>query len=133
MTPFFNFDRRVKRNLLYRFPLLLYCVVIFVQSSFPSPDVLKVFAFSDKLMHFGGYTVLGALCIRVLKREKTGLARVPLILLTVLFSTIYGLSDEIHQAFVSARTCDLMDVAADAAGGFTGAVFFWRDLPFIDD
>ena len=59
----------VKRNLLYRLPVLAYCLVLFWQSSFPSSESLPAFPFSDKLLHLGGYAVLGALVYRALKKE----------------------------------------------------------------
>ncbi len=122
----------MKHNLLYRLPVIIYCIVIFVQSSFPSPEYLPGFELADKLMHLGGYALLGGLVIRALKRENTGFNKGSLIVLAVFVSTLYGLSDEIYQSFVSERTGDIMDVAADAAGSCIGAIFFWRDLPYVD-
>jgi VanZ family protein len=36
-------------------------------------------------------------------------------------STLYGVSDELHQLFVPGRNCDWHDVVADAAGSLLGA------------
>jgi VanZ family protein len=38
---------------------------------------------------------------------------------------LYGVSDEWHQSFVSGRTSDLLDVAADASGASLAAVVLW--------
>ena len=41
--------------------------------------------------------------------------------MTVLAVLAYGVSDELHQAFVPRRSPDVMDVLADLAGGALGA------------
>jgi len=43
-------------------------------------------------------------------------------LLAVLASTVYGVTDEVHQRFVPGRTADLLDLAADAVGATIAAV-----------
>jgi VanZ family protein len=42
-------------------------------------------------------------------------------------ATLYGVSDEIHQAFVPLRTPDVRDVIADATGAALalGAAWAW--------
>jgi VanZ family protein len=37
----------------------------------------------------------------------------------------YGVSDEIHQAFVPGRTAELRDLTADAAGALAGTIACW--------
>ena len=46
----------------------------------------------------------------------------PRILAVIVLGTLYGVSDEIHQSFVPPRTPDILDVAADSAGAFAGAI-----------
>ncbi|MEA1968403.1 MAG: VanZ family protein [Thermodesulfobacteriota bacterium] len=116
----------IKKNFLYRLPVLLYCTFIFWQSSYPSLDSLPSFAFSDKFMHLGAYGLLGFLVIRALYREKLAISKTWLIFAAILFSTLYGISDEIHQSFVSARCADGFDVIADAAGSTLGILLFHR-------
>jgi len=38
----------------------------------------------------------------------------------VVFSVLYGVSDEIHQIYVPGRTPDSLDVVADAVGAALG-------------
>src|SRR3982751_3000052 len=40
----------------------------------------------------------------------------------VLIATLYGITDEAHQAFTPLCTRDPFDVAADAVGGLLGAI-----------
>jgi len=121
-----------KHALVYRWPLVIYCVVIFVQSCFPSPGVIAQLHWSDKSLHLGGYALLGALMVRMLKRELPGRSAWKIIFLVVVAGTLYGVSDELHQALVPGRHGDIMDVVADMVGSALGAVLFWPDLPGID-
>jgi VanZ family protein len=45
--------------------------------------------------------------------------------LVLVFSALYGLSDEFHQLFVPRRQFDLKDLAADVAGGTIGLAVLW--------
>jgi len=114
----------VKKNLLYRLPVLLYCMFIYWQSSSPSLDSLPAFPFSDKLLHLGAYAFLGVLVYRVLRKESLRLSKHQLIVLAILLSSLYGISDEIHQFFVPSRNADLFDAIADIAGSIIGVAVF---------
>lgn len=112
----------MKRFLIYWAPVLALCTIIFVQSAFPAPDVLPTWPYSDKLAHTGVYGLLAFL----LGRALSGMGRIqrnPARLwgLVVVLTTLYGLSDEWHQSFVTARTADPLDLLADAAGAVIGA------------
>ncbi|SMC76717.1 VanZ like family protein [Desulfocicer vacuolatum DSM 3385] len=121
-----------RQALIYRWPLVIYLIAIFVQSCFPSPEVLQDVDLSDKLLHLGGYALLGALTVRMLKRELAARPPWKIIVLAAAAGTIYGISDELHQALVPGRSADVMDVVADFAGSTLGAIIFWWDLPMID-
>ncbi|MFK5952446.1 MAG: VanZ family protein [Desulfobacterium sp.] len=121
-----------RQALVYRWPLVIYAIAIFAQSCFPSPEVLQDLDFSDKFLHFGGYALLGALMVRMLKRELPGQRPWKIIVLAVVLSTFYGVSDELHQALVPGRYADVMDIVADLTGSILGAILFWWDLPILD-
>jgi VanZ family protein len=105
----------------YWLPVILYCLLIFIQSAFPSPDVLPRVPYMDKLLHAAGYAVLGALFYRAL-RQIDGLINRPgwLLLISVAAATAYGASDEWHQSFVAARQAELLDLWADCIGSAAG-------------
>lgn len=111
-------------TLIYRLPVAAYCGLIFWQSSSASLGSLPSFAFSDKIMHLGGYALLGALVFRALEQEALNLSRQGLILAAILLSTLFGVSDEIHQGFVAVRCADPFDAAADALGSILGVLFY---------
>lgn len=74
--------------------------------------------------HLLEYTILGGLAARALRRSLPRLQTAALLGLAVLISTLYALSDEIHQIFVPGRGFQWSDLALDAAGSVTGALIF---------
>lgn len=106
----------------YWLPVLLYCLLIFIQSSFPASEHVPEFDFSDKLLHMGAYAVLGFLLYRAFSAMDNGATTVRLIAMSIFLTALYGASDEIHQYFVPSRSAELLDFAADAIGGILGAM-----------
>jgi VanZ family protein len=103
-------------------PVIVYCLLIFIQSSYPASDSLPSFPYADKLAHAGGYALLGFLFYRAYRTTGMGDRVVALLILSALSASAYGVSDEFHQYFVPSRTADIFDAAADAVGGVLGAV-----------
>jgi VanZ family protein len=106
-----------------------YCLLIFIQSAFPTPEKLPDIGIPgmDKLAHLLIYLILGLLFARA---YAVSLPRILpwrwLFLLAWLSTTLYGASDEVHQAFVAARSADPLDWLADAVGGALGAACYLR-------
>lgn len=117
----------LKKFLFYWFPILIYCLLIFIQSSYPSPEQVPDWPYIDKLLHFTAYALLGALLLRAFRtlRIKNNLKLV--MILSILFSSLYGISDEIHQYFVPFRNADFMDALADMIGS-VGGVYVYQLL-----
>ncbi len=86
-----------------------------------------LFSHADKVAHaviFGGLAALTAWGLyRVLSHWP--LSRV--LLLAVLFTTIYGAIDEAHQWFVPGRQSDVLDLCADLLGASVAA--WWLSYP----
>jgi VanZ family protein len=74
---------------------------------------------SDKAGHSIGYAMLGALVLRALARARWNNVTWKTALLAVAITTVYGVSDEWHQAFVPGRSPDPFDVVADMTGAAT--------------
>ena len=106
----------------YWLPLIFYCLFIFIQSAFPSP--VSGFGFRiphlDKILHFSGYALLGALFFRAVRNSWCQADSRIIIFISITFSTLYGLTDEFHQSFVVYRTSDIMDFWADMCGSVFG-------------
>jgi VanZ family protein len=106
-------------------PALLWSAVIFGLSSIPGDALpsLPGWWSADKLVHGGVYGVLGALCWWGLRRtwaRDRGL--VQQVFAAGMCTALYGITDELHQAFTPRRSPDPFDVMADAVGGWLGAL-----------
>jgi VanZ family protein len=78
----------------------------------------------DVLTHGTGYGMLAFLMARAM---GTRAVRSPLSsLIVVAASTLYGVTDELHQAFVPGRHCDPWDVLKDLGGSVCGVLVFRR-------
>ncbi len=122
----------VKANILYKilsfwFPVFLYCLLIFMQSSYPSPESVPDWPYIDKLLHIAVYALLGALLLRAFKTLRIQHNLKLVMILSILFSSLYGISDEIHQHFVPFRNADFMDALADMIGS-VGGVYVYQLL-----
>ena len=119
-----NILSRYKTVLYYWLPVFICCLLIFIQSSYPSPESVPDWPYIDKLLHIAVYALLGALLLRAFKtlRIKNNVKLV--MILSILLSSLYGISDEIHQHFVPYRNADLMDVFANLFGSIIGVYIF---------
>lgn len=109
------------RSLVFAALAAAWAAVIYWVSSRPNPfPFVPPGLFShDKLLHFAAYAVLGALCAAALASRHQRVGRA--VAVAALVATIYGATDEWHQAHVPNRDADPADLAADAAGALAGA------------
>ncbi len=100
-------------------PVAAWIVLLFALSSRAVPAPAS--HIPDWMTHGAAYAVLAVLACRALagglKRPVT--ARVAA--LAVLISTLYGVTDELHQSFVPGRVADAWDVLKNLAGAVAGA------------
>jgi len=114
-----NEQNKLRSVFVHQGPFVLWCLLIFISSSIPSSELPRfVFKLSDKLIHSILFLVLAALAYRALTHQD----RFPFLSrhtlsITVAFTLFYGVSDEIHQLFVTGRNASVYDVAADVIGG----------------
>ena len=96
--------------------------LIFVISSFElEVPGIRHFPLRDKGIHFLEYAVLGWLCAAASSRTWPSASAWRTAAFAVFISTLWGLSDEIHQAFVPGRSSEVADVIADLLGSMAGA------------
>jgi VanZ family protein len=99
-------------------PVAVWAALIFTLSSIPALDsglgtwdtVLR------KLAHLAEFAVLGALLYRALRREPAAIA----------LGSLYAVTDEIHQTFVSGRQASPLDWLIDTAGVIAGVLLLSR-------
>ena len=116
------------RPAILRWTLVLgWMAVIFLLSAQPGmpgllPGPLQRLATTSA--HVGEYAVLSSL---LLHAAVPNAVRPRILVLFALWAaaTLYGMSDEFHQSFVPGRDANLVDVLADAAGGFLGLWAGW--------
>ena len=104
----------------------MYCgLVLYVSSMSPNDLPGDGVAVSDKALHMLEYGIMGILAWGAFGRGGAGF---PWGLLT--FCVCFGIGDECFQDWLDhARTPDVWDAAADAAGAFTGlllSMVFWK-------
>jgi VanZ family protein len=75
----------------------------------------------DWMTHAVGYAVLAVLACRALGRGLGRPVTARVAVLAVVISTLYGVTDELHQSLVPGRTPDAWDVLKDLAGAVAGA------------
>lgn len=113
------------RALWYWIPPLAYAALIFWLSSLsvpPTPLTSLLGFLGDKLAHMAEYGVLGILLYRAVLATVWKPVQRRAVLFAVLAASLYGMSDEIHQAFVPLREAEVGDWVADTIGA---AVSVW--------
>ena len=113
-------------------PVVAYAGFIFYLSSWsalPGPTIWLLRLIGDKGLHAVEYGILGVLCYRAFRFAAGPRAARSALLLAVLVSTGYGVTDEIHQAFVPLREPSPWDVLADGAGA---SVVSWLWHRFVE-
>ncbi|MGB9880767.1 MAG: VanZ family protein [Anaerolineae bacterium] len=97
-------------------PLLLMALIFYVSSQprLPQAPGPRLDALLKKLAHIGEYTLLYLLLVRAFRRNHE---LEPAMRLSLLVTTIYAISDEVHQAFVPGRHANWYDVVIDISGG----------------
>ncbi len=97
--------------------LLVYLFFIFYFSSLPKIEALEKtpeFYLRDKLLHVIEYGILGFLTYNAFKTNK--ILNEKIFFYTIMFATIYGITDEYHQMFVPNRIFSITDIIADFFG-----------------
>ena len=87
-------------------------------TSIPDPEFGPSFPGADTIAHFGFYGVMGFLF--VLWRREIGTGAAVAVVWAAIFAALLGAVDEFHQQWIPGRSMELLDWAADFAGGTAG-------------
>jgi VanZ family protein len=98
--------------------------MIFALSSMADPPDLPSLV-GDKVGHAVLYFGLGALFARAIAGGWFQPLTVRAAAAAVLLSTLYGVSDEMHQLLVPPRSVEMGDVLADAVGSAAAAALMY--------
>ena len=100
-----------------RFTIVLYQILsLFYQGADLKEILLNSVSIIRKLAHFSEFLILGILAYVNLKEYTITHP----IIYAGIFSSLYAVSDEIHQLFVENRFCDIKDMLIDSLGAWTG-------------
>ncbi|MBX7114418.1 MAG: VanZ family protein [Myxococcaceae bacterium] len=104
--------------------MVLYTATIFVLSSRSNVPLPRSVWRFDKLLHAIEYAGLAMLSWRALRLEGFRQAA----RWAVLGSSVFGLSDELHQLFTPGRSAEALDWVADTVGALAGVglLVWWR-------
>ena len=105
----------------------VYCVIIFVGSSIPGDRIDIDGPGIDKLIHTIEYSILSLLLFLSL-RLSTTIKTNAVFWVSAIGSSLYGLSDEIHQLLVPFREFDVLDIICNTSGSIIGAYVMFRYL-----
>ncbi len=119
-----QFSNKLFLIIFYRLLVTALCIFIFWQSSYPGIISQPLFPYDDKVMHFAVYALLAFLVARAVKKEKILWSSMKIKIITILFVAGFGLSDEIHQAFVPGRYASAWDFLVDCAGSVAGCLLY---------
>ncbi len=115
-----------KYFLIYLLPLILYASFIIYLSSISNIPTIRGLITQepvpkgswtgDEITHIIEYSILSLLFYRAIKPTQY---QHQAFIITIIFSLIFGLFDEIHQHFVPLRTFSTLDLIWDFLGGLT--------------
>lgn len=106
-------------------PPIIWAGVIFSFSSLsitPTSEIFWKDFIIKKTAHIVEYAIFALLVYRAL--VGSGVAKTKSLVLSILLSTLYGVTDEIHQGFTPGREPKVRDVMIDSLGSTLGAYFY---------
>ncbi len=112
---------KINNFIKYWFPVLLYTIIIYYFSSLSNPinsivpnNLQLYFDFNTFIYHTIEFAILNLLIYRALKTTSKNPQT-----LSILFTILYAIADEIHQSYVPGRISSVFDVAIDFLGAIT--------------
>ncbi|MDP2947819.1 MAG: VanZ family protein [Nanoarchaeota archaeon] len=120
-----------KHNKLSIIIALLIALLIFYVSTRTAEEItegieIKIYLWETVVYHFVIFFLLCFFLCFSLVRGKP--KRKYFILVVVIITIIYGITDEIHQLFVPGRVSDMTDVLTDAAGVVLAGIIYWLKI-----
>ncbi|MEW6606100.1 MAG: VanZ family protein [bacterium] len=112
----------------YWFLAGIYMGLIFIQSSIPG-DKLPPLPISDKLSHLIEFGILSWLIGKASRTSNKKFLIKQAAIFSIIITILYGLSDELHQSFISLREPEVYDVIYDGTGGILAQGIFLIKRP----
>lgn len=126
-------SNQIIKFLYFALPIVVWMLVIFTFSSKPTGVASTVDWQDFAIKKFAHVVIYGVLSIFVYRGQRAyGVSRRTSFLVAVLFSVIYGMTDEYHQSFIAGRTPKVRDVGFDTIGATLSLLTLWytsRKMP----
>ena len=112
-------------SIKYWFFALIYMGLIFIASSIRGDALPEIRIWNgDKFIHLVKYGILSWILGKAFRTSENKVFINQAVVLSVMLTILYGISDEIHQSFVPLRCPDVYDVVADGIGGILAQGIF---------
>lgn len=111
----------------YWLPVIAWAGVIFAFSAREVPVTSEIYwqdFILKKTAHIIEYGIFALLLYRALRAHETERTRA--VILSILFASIYGATDEFHQSFIPGREPRVRDVAFDTIGASLSMLVLWK-------
>ena len=113
-------------------PWILIIILVAIQSNVSDNSSTHPLEYSDKLVHFTIFGVLGWLFARAIFKTDNNFLKRNYFIMVLIFVTIFAITDEIHQSFVPGRDADVFDLVADISGALLFLLIFSRKKSLRD-
>ncbi len=113
------------RFIKFGLPACLWAILIFALSSLPRVSPPPEVRILDKIYHFVEFFIFGYLLVRAFLNISAQGKEHKAIAVATALGIFWGISDEIHQAYVPGRDASALDVLADVLGVLTVAALVW--------
>lgn len=117
-------DKEKAKIMKFWLPVFICMCVIFYASSLPGKDIPSMFSFQDIFYHLFIYLIFGFIFMRALVNTCPGMTKNNAFILTAILGFLYGVSDELHQAFVPFRSVSALDLLFDTLGILIGGLIY---------
>jgi len=113
---------KISKLLYYWLPVLAYAGLIFYLSSLTQIPSGVTANFADWMLHMIEYSILALLLLRAFGKSASMNLKNWAAILAILIATAYGITDELHQSFISGRVMSGFDILADFFGSMVAVV-----------
>lgn len=108
-------------------PVILYAVAIFYVSSLPVSEISGI-KIDLSLVHIPEFFLLSYLVFNALSTSQLDLHYIAL--LSIIISTLYGVTDELHQIYVPGRYFSFSDILFNFIGSSLILFKIWKNSYF---
>lgn len=111
-----RFSKGIQPVIFAWMPFFCYSALVVFISSCPDPIKTQLVPGADKVIHFLEFGVYYLLCLRFFSSFKKLAKCNNDVIIALIFSFLFALSDEIHQMYVMSRDSSMYDLLADYLG-----------------